>query len=27
MRPHNPGEPLSHIDWKATARTGTWDRR
>ena len=23
VRPHNPGEPLSHIDWKATARTGT----
>jgi uncharacterized protein (DUF58 family) len=22
VRPHNPGEPLSHIDWKATARTG-----
>jgi uncharacterized protein (DUF58 family) len=23
VRPHNPGEPLSHIDWKATAKTGT----
>jgi uncharacterized protein (DUF58 family) len=22
IRPHNPGEPLSHIDWKATAKTG-----
>ena len=22
IRPHNPGEPLSHVDWKATARTG-----
>lgn len=23
VRPHNPGEPLSHIDWKSTAKTGT----
>ncbi len=23
VRPHQPGEPLSHIDWKSTARTGT----
>jgi uncharacterized protein (DUF58 family) len=23
IRPHNPGEPLSHVDWKATAKTGT----
>lgn len=23
VRPHRPGEPLSHIHWKATARTGT----
>lgn len=23
IRPHQPGEPLSHIDWKTTARTGT----
>jgi uncharacterized protein (DUF58 family) len=23
VRPHRPGEPLSHIDWKATARTGS----
>jgi uncharacterized protein (DUF58 family) len=23
IRPHQPGEPLSHIDWKSTARTGT----
>ena len=22
IRPHNPGEPLSHVDWKATAKTG-----
>lgn len=22
IRPHNPGEPLNHVDWKATARTG-----
>jgi uncharacterized protein (DUF58 family) len=22
IRPHYPGEPLSHIDWKATAKTG-----
>ena len=22
IRPHQPGEPLSHIDWKSTARTG-----
>jgi len=22
VRPHNPGEPLSHIDWKSTAKTG-----
>lgn len=22
IRPYNPGEPLSHVDWKATARTG-----
>ncbi len=22
VRPHNPGEPLSRIDWKATAKTG-----
>ena len=22
VRPHLPGEPLSHIDWKSTARTG-----
>lgn len=22
VRPHQPGEPLSHIDWKSTARTG-----
>jgi uncharacterized protein (DUF58 family) len=22
VRPHQPGEPLSHIDWKATAKTG-----
>jgi uncharacterized protein (DUF58 family) len=23
IRPHNPGEPLNHVDWKATARTGS----
>ncbi len=23
VRPHQPGEPLSHIDWKSTAKTGT----
>ena len=23
IRPHNPGEPLSHVDWKSTAKTGT----
>ena len=23
IRPHNPGEPLSRIDWKATAKTGS----
>lgn len=23
IRPHYPGEPLKHIDWKATAKTGT----
>lgn len=23
IRPHQPGEPLSRIDWKSTARTGT----
>jgi len=23
VRPHNPGEPLSRIDWKATAKTGS----
>lgn len=23
IRPHYPGEPLSHVDWKATARTGS----
>ncbi len=23
VRPHNPGEPLNHIDWKSTAKTGT----
>jgi len=23
IRPHQPGEPLSHIDWKSTAKTGT----
>jgi uncharacterized protein (DUF58 family) len=22
VRPHQPGEPLSHIDWKSTAKTG-----
>ena len=22
IRPHQPGEPLSHIDWKSTAKTG-----
>ena len=22
VRPHNPGEPLNRVDWKATARTG-----
>ena len=22
IRPHNPGEPLNRVDWKATARTG-----
>jgi uncharacterized protein (DUF58 family) len=22
IRPHQPGEPLSHIDWKTTAKTG-----
>jgi len=22
VRPHCPGEPLNHVDWKATARTG-----
>ncbi len=22
IRPHNPGEPLSHVDWKSTAKTG-----
>ncbi|MBN1629819.1 MAG: DUF58 domain-containing protein [Thermoleophilia bacterium] len=22
VRPHQPGEPLSHIDWKTTAKTG-----
>jgi uncharacterized protein (DUF58 family) len=22
IRPHYPGEPLNHVDWKATARTG-----
>jgi uncharacterized protein (DUF58 family) len=22
VRPHQPGEPLSHVDWKATAKTG-----
>lgn len=22
IRPHYPGEPLSHVDWKATAKTG-----
>ena len=23
IRPHQPGEPLSHVDWKATAKTAT----
>lgn len=23
IRPHNPGEPLNRVDWKATAKTGT----
>jgi uncharacterized protein (DUF58 family) len=23
IRPHYPGEPLNHVDWKATARTGS----
>lgn len=23
VRPHQPGEPLSHIDWKSTAKTGS----
>jgi uncharacterized protein (DUF58 family) len=23
VRPHNPGEPLNHIDWKSTAKTGS----
>jgi uncharacterized protein (DUF58 family) len=23
VRPHQPGEPLSHVDWKSTAKTGT----
>jgi uncharacterized protein (DUF58 family) len=23
IRPHQPGEPLSHIDWKSTAKTGS----
>ena len=23
IRPHHPGEPLSHMDWKSTAKTGT----
>jgi uncharacterized protein (DUF58 family) len=23
IRPHNPGEPLNRVDWKATARTGS----
>jgi uncharacterized protein (DUF58 family) len=23
VRPHQPGEPLSHIDWKATAKVGS----
>jgi uncharacterized protein (DUF58 family) len=23
IRPHNPGEPLNHVDWKSTAKTGT----
>lgn len=23
IRPHYPGEPLSHVDWKATAKTGS----
>jgi uncharacterized protein (DUF58 family) len=23
IRPHNPGEPLSHVDWKSTAKTGS----
>jgi uncharacterized protein (DUF58 family) len=27
IRPHYPGEPLSHIDWKATAKTGNLMRR
>lgn len=22
IRPHQPGEPLSHVDWKSTAKTG-----
>ena len=22
VRPHQPGEPLSHVDWKSTAKTG-----
>jgi uncharacterized protein (DUF58 family) len=27
IRPHQPGEPLSHIDWKSTAKTGVLMRR
>ncbi len=27
IRPHQPGEPLSHIDWKSTAKTGILMRR
>lgn len=23
VRPHYPGEPLNHVDWKSTAKTGT----
>jgi uncharacterized protein (DUF58 family) len=23
IRPHSPGEPLSHVDWKSTAKVGT----
>ena len=27
IRPHAPGEPLDHIDWKATAKWGTYAAR